>query len=70
MTNSLPLRDAVRISELVGLSAATIGALTGASAGTARGWVNGRSAPTGKHAVRLAELAALVDRLVAVMQAD
>jgi hypothetical protein len=62
--------EARRVHETAHLSDRQIAAATGAKPSTVRGWLSGRSAPTGLRADRLVELAAMTDRLARVMDAD
>src|ERR671923_2662310 len=62
--------EAVRIHEAGHLSDRQIARATGAAPSTVRGWLNGRSAPTGSRAERVAELSALVARLTRVIDAE
>ncbi|TML59059.1 MAG: helix-turn-helix domain-containing protein [Actinobacteria bacterium] len=62
--------EAVRIHEGGHLSDRQIARATGAAPSTVRSWLNGRSAPTGARAERIAELSALVSRLRRVVDAD
>lgn len=59
--------EAARLVQIAGLTPALIGRATGADETTVRNWINDRSSPTGARAERLAELSALVERLVRVM---
>jgi uncharacterized protein (DUF2384 family) len=47
-----------------------IAAATGARPSTVRGWLAGRSEPTGARAERLIELAEMIKRLALVVQAE
>jgi transcriptional regulator with XRE-family HTH domain len=62
--------EAARAHALGGLSEADIARATGVAATTARKWLAGTRSPTGERADRLIELAAMVERLAAVMQPD
>jgi len=62
--------EAARAHTLGGLSEADIARATGVAATTARKWLAGTRSPTGERADRLIELAAMVERLAAVMQPD
>jgi hypothetical protein len=62
--------ETIRIRDLGRLSDRQIGAATGAAPSTVRDWLARRSAPTGARAERVAELAAIVERLPRVMQPD
>jgi hypothetical protein len=63
-------KEAVRIHERGHLSDQLIGRATGAAPSTVRGWLALRSEPTGRRAERVAELSAIVERLVRVMPPD
>jgi len=69
-TNAAFAEEALRIRELGHLNYQLIAKATGAAPSTVRDWLALRSAPTGVRAERLAELAALVDRLARVMRAE
>jgi hypothetical protein len=69
-TNTAFAEEAVRIRELGHLSDQLISKATGAAPSTVRDWLALRTTPTGIRAERLAELAALVDRLARVMRAE
>jgi transcriptional regulator with XRE-family HTH domain len=62
--------EAVRIHESGHLSDRQIARATGAAPSTVRSWLTGRSAPTGERAERVAELSALVSRLMRLVDAD
>ena len=47
-----------------------IAAATGAKPSTVRGWLAGRSEPTGARAERLIELAEMIERLALVVQPE
>lgn len=57
-----------RIAELGHLTAAQLATATGGDLSSARRWLRGTQAPTGVHAERALELAALVERLAQVME--
>jgi transcriptional regulator with XRE-family HTH domain len=59
--------EAKRVRDAAHLSDRQIAAATGAQPSTVRDWLNGRSAPTGRRADRLIELAEMTDRLARVM---
>jgi transcriptional regulator with XRE-family HTH domain len=60
-------QEAHRLRRNAGLSAHQIARATGAAASTVRGWIGRRSEPTGARAERVAELAAITERLERVM---
>jgi transcriptional regulator with XRE-family HTH domain len=62
-------RDGV-LRKVAGLSDRTIAAATGAKPSTVRGWLSGRSEPTGAHAERLIELAEMIKRLALVVKPE
>jgi hypothetical protein len=62
------LEEARRVHDLAGLSDRTIAAATGAKPSTVRGWLSGRSEPTGARAERLIELAEMTKRLSVVVR--
>ena len=62
--------EAIRVHEEAGLSDSMIGAAVGAAPSTVRDWLNGRTSPTGARAQRIAELAAITDRLARVIDRD
>jgi len=62
--------EAQRVRNQAKLSDRHIAAATGARPSTVRGWLSGRSAPTGARAERLIELGAMTDRLARVMDPD
>jgi hypothetical protein len=64
------LEEARRVHDISGLSDRLIAAATGAKPSTVRGWLAGRSEPTGVRAERLIELSELVGRLARVLRAD
>jgi hypothetical protein len=62
------LEDAQRVHDTAGLSDRMIAAATGAKPSTVRGWLAGRSEPTGARAERLIELAEMIKRLALVLR--
>ncbi len=60
--------EAQRVHDLAGLSDRTIAAATGAKPSTVRGWLSGRSEPTGARAERLIELSEMIKRLALVVK--
>jgi hypothetical protein len=64
------LEEAQRVHDIAGLSDRMISAATGAKPSTVRGWLAGRSEPTGTRAERLIELAELTRRLGQVVRPD
>jgi len=60
--------EAARIKEIGHLTVPDIARATGADETTVRAWVRDQRSPSGGYAERLAELSALVERLVRVMQ--
>lgn len=62
--------EAARARALGGLSERDIARATGVAPTTARKWLAGTRSPTGMRAERLIELAAIVERLAAVMRPD
>lgn len=70
---SPPLEEAHRVHDLhdlAGLSDRQIATATGAKPSTVRGWLAGRSEPTGTRAERLIELAEMTQRLAGVLQPE
>jgi hypothetical protein len=63
-------KEARRVHERGHLSDQLIARATGAARSTVRGWLALRSEPTGQRAERVAELSALIERLVRVMEPD
>jgi hypothetical protein len=63
-------KEARRVHERGHLSDQLIARATGAAPSTVRGWLALRSEPTGQRAERIAELSALVERLVRVIEPD
>jgi hypothetical protein len=59
--------EAGRFREQVGLTAEQIARATGAAPSTVRGWIGQRSGSSGRRAKRIAELSAIIDRLMHVM---
>jgi RES domain-containing protein len=64
------LNEAQRVHDVAGLSDRMIAAATGAKPSTVRGWLSGRSEPTGARAERLIELAELTRRLGQVVRPE
>jgi hypothetical protein len=64
------LDGAQRVHGIAGLSDRMIAAATGAKPSTVRGWLAGRSEPSGARAERLIELAELTRRLGLVVRPD
>jgi transcriptional regulator with XRE-family HTH domain len=62
--------EAGRARELGHLSETDIARATGVAPSTARAWLAGTRSPTGERAERLIELAAMVERLAAVIRPD
>jgi transcriptional regulator with XRE-family HTH domain len=62
--------EAMRVHEGGHLSDRQIARATGSAPSTVRSWLNGRSAPSGARAERVAELSALVSRLLRVVDAE
>lgn len=60
--------EAAHIHEIANLSPGDIARATGADETTVRAWIRDVQSPSGKRAERLAELSALVERLVRVME--
>lgn len=63
------LQEARHLHE-IGLTDRLIAMATGAEPRTVRGWLSGGSEPSGAHAERLAELAAVTDRLARVVRSE
>lgn len=61
--------EAAHIKDTAHLGVVEIARATGADETTVRAWLRDARSPSGTHAERLAELSAIVDRLVRVMQA-
>ena len=64
------LEEAKRVHKVAGLSDQVIARATGAKPSTVRGWLSGRSEPTGTRAERLVELSEMSNRLAGVIRAD
>lgn len=64
------LEEAQRVHDLAGLSDRLIATATGAKPSTVRGWLAGRSEPTGVRAQRLIELSEMVGRLARVLRSE
>jgi uncharacterized protein (DUF2384 family) len=64
------LEEAQRVHDVAGLSDRMIAAATGAKPSTVRGWLAGRSEPTGARAERLIELAEMITRLTLVVRPE
>lgn len=64
------LEEAQRVHDVAGLSDRTIAAATGAKPSTVRGWLAGRSEPTGARAERLIELGEMIRRLARVVRPE
>ena len=62
--------EAGRARELGRLTETDIARATGVAPSTARAWLAGTRSPTGERAERLIELAAMVERLAAVIRPD
>lgn len=62
--------EAAHVKEAGYLSAADIARATGADESTVRAWLRDKQSPSGQRAERLAELAALVERLALVMDPE
>lgn len=60
--------EAAHIQKIGHLTPADIARATGADESTVRAWLRGAQSPSGDRAERLAELAALVERLVKVIE--
>ncbi len=60
--------EIARVSRLGNLSASHLAQATGGDPSSARRWVRGERTPSGEHAKRALELAALVERLAHVME--
>jgi uncharacterized protein (DUF2384 family) len=61
--------EAAHIKDTGNLTVGDIARATGANETTVRAWLRDERSPSGAHAERLAELSAIVERLVRVMQA-
>lgn len=64
------LEEAQRVHAVAGLSDRMIATGTGAKPSTVRGWLAGRSEPTGARAERLIELSEMTGRLAHVVRHD
>jgi transcriptional regulator with XRE-family HTH domain len=64
------LEEAQRVHDVAGLSDRAIAAATGAKPSTVRGWLAGRSEPTGARAERLIELGEMIRRLARVVRPE
>jgi len=64
------LEEAQRVHDVAGLSDRAIAAATGAKPSTVRGWLAGRSEPTGARAERLIELGEVIRRLTSVVRPE
>jgi uncharacterized protein (DUF2384 family) len=62
--------EARHIRDTGHLSVADIGRATGANETTVRAWIRDERSPSGTHAERLAELGAIIERVVRVMQPE
>jgi transcriptional regulator with XRE-family HTH domain len=62
--------EAAHIQEIGNLSTADIARATGADETTVRAWLRDERSPSGVRAERLAELSALVERIVRVMKPE
>jgi uncharacterized protein (DUF2384 family) len=62
--------EAIRVHDEGHLPYDVIAEAVGAAPSTVRDWLTGRSSPTGLRARRVAELAAITDRLVRVIDPD
>jgi transcriptional regulator with XRE-family HTH domain len=60
--------EAAHIQQIGHLTVPDIARATGANETTVRAWLRDKRSPSGTYAERLAELSALVERLVRVMQ--
>lgn len=63
-------REAVRVHTTAHLGDRLIAQAVGAKPSTVRGWLAGRTSPTGDRARRVAELAEIVDRLSRIVDPD
>ncbi len=70
LTMSALLEEAKRVHEVAGLSDRMIARATGAKPSTVRGWLSGRSEPTGVRAERLIELSEMASRLSGVIRSE
>ena len=64
------LQEAQRVHDRAGLSDRLIAQATGAKPSTVRGWLAGRSEPSGARAERLVELSAMTERLSRVVRPE
>jgi len=64
------LEEARRVHAVSGLSDQMIARATGAKPSTVRGWLSGRSEPTGSRAERLIELSEMTTRLSGVIREE
>jgi hypothetical protein len=64
------LEEAREVHDFAGLSDRLIAQATGAKPSTVRGWLAGRSEPTGERAQRLIELGEMVRRLGRVLRSE
>jgi uncharacterized protein (DUF2384 family) len=62
--------EAIRIHDEANLPSDVIAVAVGAAPSTVRDWLSGRTSPTGTRAQRVAELAAVIDRLARVLDRD
>ncbi len=64
------LEEVQQVHDMAGLSDRMIATATGAKPSTVRGWLAGRSEPTGARAERLIELAEMIKRLALVLRPE
>jgi uncharacterized protein (DUF2384 family) len=64
------LEEARRVHDVAGMSDRTIATATGAKPSTVRGWLAGRSEPSGSRAERLIELSEMIRRLARVVRPE
>jgi transcriptional regulator with XRE-family HTH domain len=62
--------EAAHIREIAHLSPADIARATGADETTVRAWLRDERSPSGRRAERLAELSAIVERLIRVVRPE
>lgn len=62
--------EAAHVKEIGHLSTVDIARATGSDESTVRAWLRETQSPSGQRAERLAELAAIVERLTAVMRPE
>ncbi len=62
--------EAAHVREIGNLGVPEIARATGANETTVRAWLRAERSPSGTYAERLAELSAIVERLVRVMQPE